>query len=218
MKIVNHKTPSVDGLGIMKGKKGFTDDYAERDSLIVKVLRSPHAFAKIKDINDRKARDLDGIEMILTHKDFKRIPFTRAGQGYPEPSPRDKFVLDEYVRYIGDEVLAVVGTSEAICEEALKLIKVEYEVLEPVLDFETAMDNQQVIHPEKEIHQMFDIGFKPERNIAASYQMHVGDVDKSLTECEHTITETFYTQAQAHVMLEPHTVNARIDYQNRLVI
>lgn len=218
MKVVNHKTPSVDGLGIMKGKRGFTDDYAERDSLIVKVLRSPHAFAKIVKIDDSKALALDGIEMVLTHKDFKRIPFTRAGQGYPEPSPHDKFVLDEYVRYIGDEVLAVVGASESVCDKALKLIDVTYEVLEPVLDFETATDHPQVIHPEKEIHEMFDIGFKPERNIAASYHMHIGDVEKSLAECAYTIKETFYTQAQAHVMLEPHTVNARIDYQNRIII
>ena len=218
MKVVNHKIPSIDGVGIMKGKKGFTDDFSEKDSLIVKVLRSPHAFARIVDIDDQQAKKLDGIVMVLTHKDFKRIPFTRAGQGYPEPSPHDKFVLDEYVRYVGDEVLAVVGRSEKVCEQALKLIKVEYEILEPVLDFEKAMDNPQVIHPEEEIHQMFDIGFKPERNIAASYQMHVGDVEKTLSECDYTIDETFYTQAQAHVMLEPHTVNARMDYQERLLI
>ncbi len=218
MKIVNHKTPSIDGLGIMKGRKGYTDDFAERDSLIVKVLRSPHAFAKIIHIDDSKAKALDGIEMILTHHDFKRIPFTRAGQGYPEPSPHDKFVLDEYVRYVGDEVLAVVGINDEVCEQALKLIQVDYEVLEPVLDFEKAKDNPIIIHPEEEIHEMFDIGFKPKRNIAASYHMEIGDVEKTLSECEYTIHEIFYTQAQAHVMLEPHTVNARMDYQERLVI
>ena len=218
MKTVNQKTPSIDGLGILKGRKGFTDDYAEKNSLIVKVKRSPHAFAKIIEIDDRLAKSLDGVEMILTHKDFKRIPFTRAGQGYPEPSPHDKFVLDEYVRYVGDEVLAVVGDSEEICEKALSLIDVKYEVYEPVLDFEQAKDHSVVIHPEDEIHEMFPIGFEPKRNIAASYHMHVGDVEKSLNESDFVIDETFYTQAQAHVMLEPHTVNARLDYQNRLVI
>lgn len=218
MKTVNQKTPSIDGLGILKGRKGFTDDYAEKNSLIVKVKRSPHAFAKIIEIDDHLAKSLDGIEMILTHKDFKRIPFTRAGQGYPEPSPHDKFVLDEYVRYVGDEVLAVVGDSEEICEKALSLIDVKYEVYEPVLDFEQAKDHSVVIHPEDEIHEMFPIGFEPKRNIAASYHMHVGDVEKSLNESDFVIDETFYTQAQAHVMLEPHTVNARLDYQNRLVI
>ena len=218
MKVVNNYIKSIDGLGVMKGRKAFTDDFAEKDTLIVKVMRSPHPYAKIISIDDEAARNLEGIEMVLTHKDFKRIPFTRAGQGYPEPSPHDKFVLDEYVRYIGDEVLAVVGVSEVICQKALDLIKVEYEVLEPVLDFETAKDNSIIIHPEKEIHEMFDIGFKPERNIAASYAMEIGDVKKTLEKCEYVVNETFYTQAQAHVMLEPHTVNARMDYQNRLVI
>ncbi|MFP4477905.1 MAG: xanthine dehydrogenase family protein molybdopterin-binding subunit [Candidatus Izemoplasmatales bacterium] len=218
MKIVNHKTPSVDGLGIMKGRKAYTDDFAEQDSLIVKVLRSPHAFAKIKKIDDQAAKALDGIEMVLTHKDFKRNAFTRAGQGYPEPSPHDKFVLDEYVRYVGDEVLAVVGINESICQKALDLIKVEYEILEPVLDFEKAMDNEVLVHPEEDIYEMFPIGFEPKRNIAASYHMEIGDVEQVLNECEYTIKETFYTQAQAHVMLEPHTVNARMDYQERLII
>jgi CO/xanthine dehydrogenase Mo-binding subunit len=218
MKVVNNKTHSIDGLGIMKGRKAFTDDFSENDSLIIKVLRSPHAYAKIKTIKDEKALALEGIEMVLTHKDFERISFTRAGQGYPEPSPHDKFVLDEYVRYVGDEVLAVVGKSEDICNKALGLIEVEYEVLDPVLDFEKAIDNKVVIHPEKEAKEMFPIGFEPLRNIAASYKMEVGDVEKSLKECDYVIRETFYTQAQAHVMLEPHTVNARMDYQNRILI
>ncbi len=218
MKVVNNKVKSIDGLGVMKGRKAFTDDFAEKDALIVKVLRSPHPYARVVSVDDKLALELEGIEMVLTHKDFKRIPFTRAGQGYPEPSPHDKFVLDEYVRYIGDEVLAVVGINDSVVEKALSLIKVEYEVLEPVLDFETAKDNQVIVHPEEEIHEMFDIGFKPKRNIAASYGMEIGDVKKTLEACDYVIKETFYTQAQAHVMLEPHTVNARMDYQNRLII
>jgi len=218
MKVVNNITHSVDGLGILKGRPAYTDDLADKNSLIVKVLRSPHAYARIVKIDSSAAEKLPGIEMVLTHKDFSRVPFTRAGQGYPEPSPHDKFVLDEYVRYVGDEVLAVVGSDLRICEEALSLIKVEYEILEPVLDFEKAIDNKSIIHPEPEIHEMFPIGFEPKRNIAASYHMHIGDVEKSISECEYVIKETFFTQAQAHVMLEPHTVNARMDFQERLVI
>jgi CO/xanthine dehydrogenase Mo-binding subunit len=99
MKVVNHGLPSIDGRGLMMGKKAYTDDLAEADSLIVKVVRSPHPYAKITKIDTEKAKDLYGVELILTHKDFDRRPFTRAGQGYPEPSPHDKFVFDEYVRY-----------------------------------------------------------------------------------------------------------------------
>ncbi len=218
MKVVNNKVRSIDGIGIIKGRPAFTDDLAEKNSLIIKVLRSPHPYARIINIDDSEAKKLTGVEMVLTYKDFKRIPFTRAGQGYPEPSPHDKFVLDEYVRYVGDEVLAVVGSSEKVCQEALALIKVEYEMLDPVLDFESAIDNKSIIHPEPEAHEMFPIGFEPKRNIAASYHMHVGDVEKSLKDSDYVIHETFYTQAQAHVMMEPHSVNARMDYQERLVL
>jgi CO/xanthine dehydrogenase Mo-binding subunit len=218
MKVVNQSHPSIDGKGIMMGKKAYTDDFAEPNSLIVKVLRSPHPYARIINIDASKANALTGVELVLTHKDFERIPFTRAGQGYPEPSPHDKFVFDEYVRYVGDEVCAVAAQSETIANQALELIDVEYEVLEPVLDFETAIDHDVVIHPEPEIHEMFPIGFKPKRNIAAQYSMEVGNVEEVLKTCDVVISDTFYTQAQAHVMLEPHTVNARIDYQNRLVL
>jgi len=218
MKVVNNKTRSIDGKGIMMGRPAFTDDLAEANSLIVKILRSPHAFAHIKNIDVTKARALEGVELVLTYHDVPHVSFTRAGQGYPEPSPHDKFVLDEYVRYVGDEVACVAAVSEEIAEKALTLIEVEYEVLEPILDFEKSMNNKTVIHPEEGIHDMFPIGFEPKKNLAASYYMHVGDVDQVLKTCDVTVTQSFYTQAQAHAMLEPHTANARLDYQNRLVI
>lgn len=218
MKYVNHVRPSIDGKGLMTGKPGYSDDLAEVGSLIVKVLRSPHAFAGIKSIKTEKAARLEGVEIVLTHKDFSRIPITRAGQGYPEPSPHDKFVLDEYVRHVGDEVAAVAAVDNETAEKAISLIEVEYDVLKPVLDFEKAYENEIIIHDEPEIHEMFPIGFEPKKNVAAAYMMHVGDVEKTLPECDVVIESTFFTQAQAHSMMEPHTVNARIDYQGRLVL
>ncbi|MBU1144125.1 MAG: aldehyde oxidase, partial [Firmicutes bacterium] len=109
MKVVNHKTSSIDGKGIMMGRPAFTDDLADPNSLIVKILRSPHAFAKIKSIDASQALALEGVELVLTHHDVPKKSYTRAGQGYPEPSPHDKFVLDEYVRYVGDEVACVAA-------------------------------------------------------------------------------------------------------------
>jgi CO/xanthine dehydrogenase Mo-binding subunit len=218
MKVVGVKHASVDGKGLMMGRPGYTDDFAERNSLIIKIMRSPHPYARIKRIDTEKAEQLTGVAMVLTYKNVPRVPFTRAGQGYPEPSPHDKFVLDSFVRYVGDEVCAVAAISETVCLEALKLIEVDYELLDPVLDFERAVDHPSIIHPENDIHDMFPIGFEPKRNIAASYHMEVGDVESALAESDYVVSERFYTQAQAHVMLEPHTINARIDYQGRLVL
>lgn len=218
MKVVNQKVPSIDGKGIMMGRPAFTDDLSAPNSLIIKILRSPYAFARIKSIQVEEAKTLKGVELILTHHDVPRKSFTRAGQGYPEPSPHDKFVLDEYVRYVGDEVACVAAIDEATADQALSLIKVEYDVLEPVLNFEQSMDHPSIIHPEEGIHEMFPIGFEPKRNIAASYQMHIHDVEKTFKTCDVIIDEVFYTQAQAHSMMEPHAVNARLDIHNRLVI
>ncbi len=217
-KTVNTQFPSVDGKGIMMGRPAYTDDFAPVDALTIKVLRSPHPFARIASIDTSAAEAMEGVEIVLTHKDFKRNPFTRAGQGYPEPSPHDKFVLDEYVRYVGDEVAAVAAVDEETALSALDAIDVEYEVYEPVLDFESAKGHDSIIHPEKEVYEMFPIGFDPERNVAASYHMEIGDVEQTLAQSDVVVEETFYTQAQAHTMLEPHTVNAHIDYQDRLVL
>lgn len=217
-KVVNNPTPSIDGKGLMMGRPYYTDDFAEQNSLIVKLLRSPHAFAHIKSIDTSEAEKLPGVECVLTYKNVPHTPFGRAGQGYPEPSPIDKFIFDEYVRYIGDEVASVAAVNEEIAEKALKLIKVEYEVLDPVLDFEKAYNNKSVIHPEDGIHEMFPIGFDPKHNVAASYEMHVNDVDAEMAKCDYVVEEVFYSQAQAHAMLEPHACNARLDAHNRLVI
>lgn len=217
-KVVNNVTPSVDGKGIMMGRPVFTDDLAPDNALIVKILRSPHAFAHIKSIDVSEAEKYPGVACVLTYQNVPHVPFTRAGQGYPEPSPHDKFVLDEYVRYVGDEVAVVAAETEEIALEAMKLIKVEYEVLDPVLNFEDAIDNKSVIHPEDKIHEMFPIGFEPKRNIAAAYEMEVGNVEEELSKCDVVVEETFYSQAQAHAMMEPHASNARLDEHNRLVV
>lgn len=218
MTTVNQPHASKDGKGIMMGRKAYTDDLAPADALILKVLRSPHAFAKIKSIDTKNALKIPGVECVLTHKDFKRNAHTRAGQGYPEPSPHDKFPIDEYVRYIGDEVAVVAAIDEKSAIKAIAAITVDYDVFTPVTDFEKAKNNQTLVHPEDGIYEMFPIGFDPKKNLAAGYHMEVADVEKTLKESDVVVEESFYTQAQAHVMLEPHTVNAQIDYNDRLVI
>lgn len=206
----------IDGQGLVTGRQAYSDDFAPSDALVVKILRSPHAHARIVSIDTEEARKLPGVACVLTHNDVKRIPYTRAGQGHPEPSPHDKFIFDTYVRYVGDEVAAVAAADENTALRAMKLIKVEYEVLDAVLDFEEAADNPTVIHPEPEIHDMFPIGFEPKRNIAAAYNMEIGEVEKTIADCEVVVRSRYYTQAQAHVALEPHTAFSYIDLHGRL--
>ncbi|MFA6675470.1 MAG: molybdopterin cofactor-binding domain-containing protein [Bacilli bacterium] len=218
LKVVNNKTRSVDGHAEMMGRPVYTDDYAPHGALVCRMLRSPHAFARIKSIDTSKAEALNGVKCVLTYKNVPHIAMSRAGQAAPAPSPIDKFILDEYVRYVGDEVACVAAIDERIAEDALKLIDVEYEVLEPVLDYKQAYQNKVVIHPEEGISQAFEMGFRPKENVAASYEMQVGDVESALKKCEVVIEHTAESQAQAHAMMEPHCSNARLDDHNRLVI
>lgn len=215
---VNKSIPKIEGLGLASGKPAFAKDLAPEDALIVKVLRSPHPFARIINIDTEEAEKLQGVECVLTYRNVPRNIITRAGQGYPEPSPHDKFILDEYVRYVGDEVAAVAARDETLAEQALKLIKVEYEVLPPVLNYEDAEGNPSIIHPEKECHEMFPIGYNPAKNIAAEYHMHYGDMDGTLDKCKYVVRERYYTQAQSHCAMEPHSCFAYMDLQDRLTI
>jgi len=218
MKEVNKSVTKADGLGLIMGAPAYTNDLAMNNALVIKVLRSPHHFAKIIDINTEKAFNMPGVECVLTYKDVPRNIVTRAGQGYPEPSPHDKFILDEYVRYIGDEVAVVAAITEKIALQALELIEVEYEVLEPVLDFENAENNTSMVHPEPECHSMFPMGFEPAKNIACTYEMNVGNIQEALRKCDVVVKGKYYTKAQAHVAMEPQSSFAHIDIQGRLNI
>lgn len=138
MKYVNAPVMKKDAMALVTGKPVYMDDVAPKDCLIVKVLRSPHAHALIEEINITNALKQKGIECILTYKDVPHRRFTMAGQTFPEPSPYDRYILDQRVRFVGDAVAIVAGEDEAAVDRALKLIKVKYQVLEPVLDYHTA--------------------------------------------------------------------------------
>ncbi|MBN2695078.1 molybdopterin-dependent oxidoreductase [bacterium] len=216
LKQVNSSIPKIDGMGLVKGKPAYTQDLIPSNILIVKTLKSPHAFAKVLNVNYEEALKVEGIEAIFSWKDVPQTIITRAGQGFPEPSPYDRYILNEYVRHVGDEVAIVAGETEEAVEEALKLIKVDYEVLEAVLDLETAVGHSSIIHPEKEAFSMFPIGFDANKNIAAAYEMHVGDVDDVIAKSEVKVEGTYFTQAQAQVPLEPHNCFTYVDFHGRL--
>lgn len=218
MQEVHQPIPKLDGKGLIMGRPAYTNDLAPQNALVLKVLRSPHAFARIKAIDVQKAAAVPGVVCILTYKDLPRTIHTRAGQGYPEPSPYDKFVLDEYVRYCGDEAAVVAAVSELAASTARDLIEIDYEILPPVLDFETAQGNPSVIHAEPEVSSNFEIGLNAKENIAAAYEMEVGNTAGVLACCEVVVKERFYTQAQAHVMMEPHVSAAYIDMHGRLTV
>lgn len=218
LKNVGRSIPKIDGLSIAMGKPVYTEDLVMPHALVVKILRSPHAYAKISSIETTRAKNVEGVECILTYKDVPNARFTLAGQSYPEPSPYDRLILENIVRYVGDEVAIIAAVDEKTALKAMKLIKVEYEVLEPVLDFEQAIGHSSLVHPEEDLAVNFDIGLNKEKNIASSYQEAVGDVDQVLRECAVVVEDVYYPQAQAHAMMETYRAFTYQDHMGRLVV
>lgn len=216
MKIVNKSTKKIDSIGIITGRPLYTDDLViNNNSLIVKLLRSPHAYARIADIDTSIAKKVPGVEAIFTYHDVPNTMFTLAGQSHPEPSPYDRKILDEYVRYVGDPVAIIAAIDEKTAEKAMKLIKVKYEVLDAVIDYEKALDSDILVHREA-AHTNFPIGYDNKRNLASSYLETKGDVEKGFAESDVIIEETYYTQPQIHAMMETYRTACYLDAHGRL--
>ena len=216
MKIVNKGMKKIDSIGLITGKPFYTDDLvANQEYLIVKLLRSPHAYARIKNINTSIAEKVPGVEAIYTYKDVPQTKFTLAGQSYPEPSPYDRKILDEYVRFVGDPVAIIAAVDEKTAEKAMKLIKVDYEVLEAVVDYEKALDSNVIVHQE-EAQRNYDIGYDNKRNLASSYLQTKGDVDEGFANSDVIIENTYYTQPQIHAMMETYRTACYFDVYGRL--
>jgi len=216
MKYVRNSHPKKDGMQLVQGYPVYTDDLAPKNALIVKVLRSPHAYARIKNIKTDAAKKIPGVVEVLTWKDVPRIPYTRAGQCYPELSAYDKFILDEYVRHVGDDVAIVAAKDEATADKALRLLRVEYEVLDPILDMEEAVDHETIVHPEPELFTHINVGCDPKRNIACEINMGIGDLDQALETSEYVFKARYNTQGQAQAMLESHRSFSYLDQNGRL--
>jgi len=218
-KVVGKSVQKVDGFSLACGKALFVDDFSLPGSLYCKVLPSPFAHARIKKIDASEALNVPGVVMVMTHEDLPRVPHTTAGQGYPEPSPYDTFILDNKVRYVGDRVCAVAAETREAADEALSKIKVEYEELEAILDPRDAMKKgAPIIHDEKEAHVIIPVPYHPDKNLAAHADFLVGDMEKGYEEADVALEREYETQYAQHCRMEPHVCATYMDEKNRLVI
>ncbi len=215
---VNKPFRKKDAMQLVTGQPVYMDDLAPKDCLIVKLLRSPHANAMVKTIHTAVAKKVPGIEAIFTWEDVPQDGrrFTQAGQTYPEASPYDRLVIDRHVRFVGDVVAIVAGKDEACVNKALKLIKVEYEVLEAVLDYHTAKDNPILVHPEDNWESLAPVGADNRRNLCAHDECGSGDIDAVLDQCDVVIDHVYHTKACQQAMMETFRTSCWIDLYGRL--
>jgi xanthine dehydrogenase molybdenum-binding subunit len=211
LKIVGKSVQRLDAIEKVTGRARYAEDFFERDMLVGKVLRSPHAHARVLRIDAGKARALPGVEAVILPSDLPARKFGTAGHPWSlDPGHRDvadRLILTDKARFVGDAIAAVVATDLLIAEQALRLIDVEYEVLPFVLTPEDALkEGAPVIHDER-----------PDNTIS-SFGVGYGDLDQELAAADHVFEGEFETSIVQHCHIENHNAFAFVDTHGRVVI
>ena len=215
MAVVGKPEVKVDAVRLAKGNPAFTDDIEPRGMLYAKVLRSPHAHARILRIDDSAARAVPGVHAVLHHGNTPRVKYASGGQSWPNPHPYDQVSFDDRVRHVGDRVAAVAAETIEAAEEALRLIEVDYEVLPAVYDEREAMDpGAPKVHDEDDTTHICD----PQRNLVHHIAAQRGDVDGNLAAAPHVFEQTFRVHQVQQCPIEPHISMAWLDSDERMVV
>ncbi len=218
MAVVGKPEVKVDGVRLARGNPAFSDDIELRGMLHCKVLRSPHAHARILDIDDTAALALPGVQAIKHYKNTPRVIYASGGQSWPNPHPWDQVSFDNKVRHVGDRVAAVAAETPAIAEEACRLIDVTYEVLPFVLDVQDAMaDGAPVIHDEPDAVGVHDAS----RNVAIHIKGKTVDdatMEAACAMADRIFESTYRVHQVQQTPIEPHVAVAWLDETERLVL
>ena len=194
-KVVGKSTQRLDAIAKVTGRAMYTDDFSERDMLVGKVLRSPHAHAIVTRIDVSKAKALPGVVAVLTPQDLPKIKFATAGHPWSlDPGHRDvedRLILTDKARFVGDAIAAVVAEDLLTAEKALHLIEVEYEVLPHVLTAEDAMkEGAPILHENRP------------GNVVSSFGVQFGDVEAEFQAADHIFEGDYETSMVQHCHLE----------------
>ena len=194
--VVGTGAHKVDAVRLVKGNAAFVDDVELRGMLYAKVLRSPHAHARIVAIDDSAARALPGVHAVLHYGNTPRVKYASGGQTWPNPKPWDQVSFDDKVRHVGDRVAAVAAETPEIAEEACRRIKVTYEVLPAVFDeLEAIAGGAPVIHDEPDTEGIYDAAHNKSHHIEGQT---VSDerMAAAFAAAEHVFEQTFRVQQQ----------------------
>lgn len=201
--------PAPAGPDIVRGTARYTFDTEIEGLLHIKLLRSPHAHARIVAIDRSAAMAIPGVHAILTHEDAPSVLFSTARHEKDWMDPEDTRILDDVVRFVGQKVAAVIAESEGAAEEACRRLKVDYEILPALIDPEQAMaPGAPLVHPERtSANRIADA----QRNLVAERHGEFGNVASALATSAVTYEATFHSHRVQHAALETHGGLAWLD-------
>src|SRR6202167_3537413 len=187
---------------IVTGKARYTLDTHIEGLLHLKLLRSPHAHARIVSIDKTRALAVPGVHAVLTWEDVPRRPYSTAVHDDEKSDPRDTYMLDNVVRHVGQRISAVVADTESAASEGCSAIDVQYEILPAVFDPDEAMrPGAPAIHGDKGA----DAGIQhSDRNIVLELHGHVGNVEEGFARADFVYDADYWTARPHLAPLEPH--------------
>ncbi|WP_454041136.1 molybdopterin-dependent oxidoreductase [Cellulosimicrobium sp. Marseille-Q8652] len=212
--------PAPAGRGVVTGSVRYTldvDPDAYPGLLHLKLVRSPHAHARVLAVDTSEALAVPGVVAVLTHEDAPTTRFSTAQHELFTDDPDDTRILDDVVRFVGQRVAAVVAETVAAAEEGVRRVRVTYEALPAVVDPEEAMTpGAPLVHPDLDATRARVS--RPEANVVAEVHSELGDVERGLAEADVVHEATYRTQRVQHAALETHCAIAALDDDGRLVV
>lgn len=198
--ILGKELVKVESIDKATGRLKFSGDVFFPNMLHMKILRSSHAHAKVVEIDTRRAERLKGVKAIITFRDVPKFPVMHQFLHMPWVMYYDSFLLEETVRHVGDRVAAVVAVTPEIAEEAIELIRVEYEILKTVFDpLDSIRPDTPLIHHFAQRGEK-RIGVK--NNIVATREIEIGDVKKGFSDADLVIENVYKTSRPNNAPLE----------------
>src|SRR5215213_4729518 len=202
------------GPDVVTGKARYTLDTAMEGMLHLKVLRSPHAHARIVSIDKSAALEVPGVHAVYTWEDVPRKLYTTSIHEDFRVDPNDTYMLDNVVRFVGQRVAAVVADTEAAAEEGCRRLEMDYEVLPAVFDAEEAMQAGAPLTHDKKGEDPFIRNYG--RNVLLDLHGHVGDVETGFAEADVIHEAEYEAHRIQHAHLETHQSITWLDEQQRL--
>jgi len=204
--VVGRPTPRVEGESKVTGKALYSADVKLPDILWGKVLRSPISSGRIKNITTDKARQVPGVKAVITGEDVAGLRIGRCIYDNP-------VLADGLVRFIGEKVAAVAAETRLAAEQALELIEVDYDELEPLLDPVAAIkDDAPILHPDLLSYKGLPVPLEKVSNVFAYLRWGKGDIEAGFRQADAIVENTFTTQVTHQAYLEPHACVVRADH------